>query len=470
MSKKKPIILIAAIILAVATAVSASTFAWFTAHDEVVNKIETAKLTDGDVSILETFDPDDRLMPGVDINKDVGAINTGDAPALVRISFQELLQKLEKKDRGDYQVRNATKGAGAGYIAELANVSKFAATGSQWTKLTVNATTLSAITTNFPYNLFGGMDATVAGSSAANLVDLVVTQGIEFWFYETVINANVKKYTWSAYVELGTTPKTYQRVELRPELFNMIRVGANTGNPADDSFFLKVVKEDPAKGKGKASGEIEQYMNPANGDGRFYSYITLQLENGGTPYEAQWFVQKGASAPIDATFRPANRWMLPAAGKTDLRMSAVTDFGTTPPTTGSIANLQLVFFGDNVFLGTAAQLKADFDSATPTCINKWWYNPADGFFYYIGVVEPGQATELLLDAISLSGAAESDYSHVNFDLTVVMDAIQATAEAVTSTVGGGWGANYYNTPATVGAITAGSDLAYVLEKLCPVLD
>ena len=450
MNKKKPIILAVAILLAIMTAVSASTFAWFTAQDDVVNRIQSASLTDGDVSIIETFDPEDVLMPGVAINKDVGAINTGDAPALVRISFSEALSKLEPMHSDpiiarymDMRVRNAAKfTSSTTVIPQLVDVTKFE------DDLAVNATSIvdatkwselkftSATDTTFPYDLYEySQPLTATSDSVVALDTLLTTKDITILFKQP--NASVEKYSFTAYAALGTTPETYQNVELRPELFNLVRVDRNsppTPTTADDTWELKVMLTDPATGTADAMYDDDPLYNPSapvtpiaignNGSARLYNFITLELANGGAPYEADWRIGGiTGTAPVGDTHPLASAYV---AGK----MPAVT-------TAKGDKYLELLFHSANISTTAVGSLSA-------TDVGKWWYNAADGFFYYLGVVEPGETTELLLDAVSLDGGAESDYSHVKFDLTVHMDAIQATKAAVQGSTGGGWGANYYD--------------------------
>jgi len=485
MNKKKPIILAVAILLAIMTAASASTFAWFTAQDEVNNRIQTASLTDGDVSIIETFDPEDPLMPGVDINKDVGAINTGDAPALVRISFAEALTKLLPMDPDpvearylDMRVRNASKfTSAAAFIPQLVDIGRFEA---DFDAAISNPTDpalwrdISTFTTFTGQALFDYEPLTPANESADNLAQLTGALGITILYKRTTTVAP-HKYSFTAYAALGTTPETYQNVELRPELLNMVRVPGT--NPA--VYALQVMTDDPATGSPEAlydnitgypvSGKPAAYGN--NGDGRFYNFITLELDNGGAPRTVDW--RKGAVAavlPMGKTHPDASDYVQGSlvAPITPGRMPAVTNRGNTYMEAGvSKYFLELLFHSANVSTTAAASLSA-------SDVNKWWYNQADGFFYYIGVVEPGEATPLLLDAISLAGAAESDYSHVKFDLTVHMDAIQATKEAVVSTAGGGWGANYYLNAGTIPfapGLQTGSilppQLIAVLQGVCP---
>jgi predicted ribosomally synthesized peptide with SipW-like signal peptide len=67
--------------------------------------------------------------------------------------------------------------------------------------------------------------------------------------------------------------------------------------------------------------------------------------------------------------------------------------------------------------------------------NKWFYNPGDGFFYYIGVLKPQTATPDLIESLSLSSAAGDQYSRMRFSLCINAEAIQATKFALASVDG-----------------------------------
>jgi len=86
----KRLILTGAIVLALVLAIS-STFAWFTANATVKNRLATK---DGlaNVKPQEVFVEPDDWKPGQKITKEVSAINTGSAPALVRFTFEEFLK------------------------------------------------------------------------------------------------------------------------------------------------------------------------------------------------------------------------------------------------------------------------------------------------------------------------------------------------------------------------------------------
>ena len=71
--------------------------------------------------------------------------------------------------------------------------------------------------------------------------------------------------------------------------------------------------------------------------------------------------------------------------------------------------------------------------------NKWWYNEADGYFYYLGAVAPGTTTENLLEKVTLSEDAGKEYGLLEYDLIVLLEAIQNTTDAVKSATG--WNIN-----------------------------
>lgn len=83
-STKQKKVLVLSIILAVIIVIGA-TFAWFNSKDEVTNKL-TASNNYG-VSITETFTPPDNWSQGQSIDKKVGAVNTGNVDAFVRLNL-----------------------------------------------------------------------------------------------------------------------------------------------------------------------------------------------------------------------------------------------------------------------------------------------------------------------------------------------------------------------------------------------
>jgi len=72
---------------------------------------------------------------------------------------------------------------------------------------------------------------------------------------------------------------------------------------------------------------------------------------------------------------------------------------------------------------------AGLSTITP---NTWFYNAADGFFYYIGKLESGAMSTSLITALVMDDNAGLEYASMEFDLVVNMEAIQNTYAAITS--------------------------------------
>lgn len=95
MKHRKSIVIALAAVMAVVIAVTGSTFAWFTATDGRKNHFETAKITDGTATLFEIFKSPDEWMPDQEVLKNVAAANSGANDILVRISFEEFLDKVD---------------------------------------------------------------------------------------------------------------------------------------------------------------------------------------------------------------------------------------------------------------------------------------------------------------------------------------------------------------------------------------
>jgi hypothetical protein len=83
----------------------------------------------------------------------------------------------------------------------------------------------------------------------------------------------------------------------------------------------------------------------------------------------------------------------------------------------------------------------------------WWYNQADGWFYYIGLLKSGELSPLLLKSVTLDEAAGSEYAGLSYDLTLNLDVLQPVEAALTSAQG--WG------------LPSNSPVVTALKPLCP---
>jgi hypothetical protein len=77
---------------------------------------------------------------------------------------------------------------------------------------------------------------------------------------------------------------------------------------------------------------------------------------------------------------------------------------------------------------------ADINNTTPTA-DKWYYNAADGFFYYIGIIAPGTSSAKLLDSVTLASSANKAFLQVSYDLSVTVESIEAVQAAIGDSAG-----------------------------------
>ena len=104
--KKKILALCLVVVLAV-TAVTGATLAYFTDTDEAENVFTTGNV---DITLDEVFDPEDaKLLPGIDVTKEVDVTNVGSENAFVRvhIAFPAILDS-GSEDQPQFAAYNNT--------------------------------------------------------------------------------------------------------------------------------------------------------------------------------------------------------------------------------------------------------------------------------------------------------------------------------------------------------------------------
>lgn len=93
MKKNKKVLLAAGGLACVA--LMAGTFAWLKSNDEKVNHFEGGVAGDSDVTVVESWTPPTTWLPGQEVVKEAGILNTGQFNELVRVSFKESLELLK---------------------------------------------------------------------------------------------------------------------------------------------------------------------------------------------------------------------------------------------------------------------------------------------------------------------------------------------------------------------------------------
>jgi alternate signal-mediated exported protein len=133
-SKKRRRVLGASCILA-ALIIAGSSFAWFTSKDEVTNRLSASG--DYDVSIVESFAPPAKWVPGQAVNKDVYAVNTGNVEAFVKESVTSVMTIVtedaykttdDKPDEDSITLTPAER-----YVVEAGAFLAYAPAGSKYT-------------------------------------------------------------------------------------------------------------------------------------------------------------------------------------------------------------------------------------------------------------------------------------------------------------------------------------------------
>ena len=328
--KRKPLILATAIVLALVTIVGA-TFAWFTATDSVKNRLAT-KDSLANVYIQETFVPPDDWKPNQTITKEVAVIDSGSAPALVRVSFEEMLK-----------INLPAQGVATAFTAAME---------------TATQKPLIFDDTAYPHGATDDwfkLSDTVAGPGGIKLA---------------------AAYPIDVYAKYSPA--------------------ASSGSSLDSYAFVAWA---PISGTSYA-GELQavEFEQAWNGVTKILtlSNITYMTYQGELTTTADWTVDKPAAY---------NRSVAEA----------------TMNTTGTAAG----HYPGHIELNYATVNAA----VTP---NEWFYNAGDGYFYYVGLVNPGVPTASMLKSLTLNKDADGYYSNMTYDLTVNMEAIQHTEDAVNS--------------------------------------
>jgi hypothetical protein len=331
--KHKPQILAGAIALSVIMTLAA-TFAWFTSESSVKNRLAT-KSGPANVNIQEVFVEPDDWKPGQITTKEVSVVNTGESPALVRISFDELLT-INLPAVGEASVFDATAQAAGKTPALMDNTSY---TSSEWFEVTAQANTSK-----------GGIKL------AADYSPVKV-------YAKHSASGSLDSYSFAAWAPL--TEANYSG-KLQSVAYDQ------SFDKTNKTLTLKNVK-----------------------------YMTYQ---GAISATADWSVDKPAAADI-------------------AKSAAETKFNTSSDAKFSKTNGK---YPNNIKLNHE-NIK---DTPTP---GFWFYNADDGYFYYIGRVESGKSTPNVMKSLTLGENAGIDYySNLAFELTVKLNALQNTKDAVTA--------------------------------------
>ncbi len=411
-NKKDRRILVGAIAVAGVT-VAGSTFAWFTSKDEVTNRL-SAK-ADYNVAIAEDFTPPEDWTPGQEINKDVSAVNTGSVDAFVRVGLLHDAT-LTVKDTGvavsGFAAADKTK------LVELKTSESITAgstaggnatnTANEVTLLQAGGTLVIAggqvVSPSDAWNVRSGDSSesdysgnkqfdpavtTVYGSTTATYAD---TYGSGLYIFKRNVSDGVK---YSGYYYDATNDKFYE-LEQEPGTVYIANLAANAITEDENGVITLT------------AGALDDVKLAATKE--------VEIENDGDDpvFDITWVQADGTEAV--------------AADKSDAKIIRLTYEGDI--TTGTDEEKAI----DDVVIDI---------KLADGWIDNWTYLPAAngkidntndvGYFFYNKLLAPGATSEKLVDSVTLNGAVtQYAYKDLVYDLTVVLDSIQASPDEAKS--------------------------------------
>lgn len=407
--KQKKLLLLASVLAVIA--LIAGTFAWLTAQDQRVNRLESLAISDGSVQINENFDPTP-IQAGGSATKEVSVTNGGSAPVYVRVSFEEVLKYLKngavEKDRNTKWTADTTNNATTAGVGVDVPVEVNPASGKYtgWTDITAK------------------VKDTATGTALATGVKVL---GKGSYTYNAATNKYIQEFDYVMYspFTIGSTTK-YQKVT---GTLNVTNTGTAPTTEADWDYEI-----DPTTIKYFVyeSGYDFNVVNWAEG-------IIPGQKGDGTASDPDAVTgtallgAKGVRYGKDFDYRNQTATgLIPDATLTAGTPKHLLAAGNYPD--GSTAKEKLPAQADNVsVLGNKISLKyaiANIVDNTGLADAKWVYNPEDGWFYFTSPLGTGKTTPDLLRSVEYASTMDKEYSNATYDLVVKMEAMQYVDEAL----------------------------------------
>ena len=378
LTKKTTLILTVA--LAVVVAVS-GTFAWFIASQDKINHLKTAdNLADG-VEIFEIFDEPHDWKPNQEITKNVGVINAGNLPVLARLSFSEALA-----------FAGAPVGVADPYLVKLEETC-----------------------THVHDALCGGtigVPCAHDGDGGCTECTYGVNAPIPVLFNSTPFNNTNGWYRLSDLTALSVTPPALAALNglkldaAYDDLEVWITCVTTTGSTPRTTYSVV------------AFAPIDLAGNEYNGMDQKVSFdFSVDATSKIVSLTSVKYMQLGPRSEYNSN------WKVDLPDNSEIGYSVAETKAAAIPSSPYGQYIEFIYDA--------------LDSTFATAGGKWFFNEDDGWFYYIGKVAPGTISPNLLESLKLDADADSYYANLTLDLTVHMEAIQCTAEAVEAVFFGG---------------------------------
>lgn len=390
MKKNKKKLLVIATCLAL-LAVLAGTFAWINSQDQRINRVKTAAIKDGSVSVEETWTPKP-IIPGTDAVKEVAVTNSGSTPVFVRVSYEEVLKYLTNKGA----VTSRATGWKASDKPSLSDDVPVEFDGQKYIDASSGYTEVTSKVKAGTAELPKGVKVYAKGSVTKDPVT-----GEE--------NTTFNYVTFYEYAE-----GKYQAMDS----FISVSGGATAGSVISNWSFLMTKAEYSVYSDGysnKVSNWAASSIDGVSAEGQ--AVKASLLGSAGKKYDTEY----------DYTLGTLGLSALPQA-------TPSTDASQIPLANGDKKGVQT----DKAALGVAGiniEYGSDIASAEALVNDKWVYNAEDGYFYFSSPINSGATTPHLLKKLVFTNLVGKEYTNATYDLIVKMEAIQATKEALTDSSG-----------------------------------
>lgn len=396
-SKKKKRMLAAGSALALIAAVS-GTFAWISAQDQKINRVSTAAIKDGSVTVVENWQPKP-IIPGTDATKEVAVTNTGTLPVYVRVAYEEVLKSLTNKGA------SVTRAVG------------FGAVDPETPDPETPDPDTRALTDDVPVEFDGAKyinDATFTDVTAQvkDSAGVALPAGVQVWAkgsvtVDPVTGEEAVTFDYAMFYEYDTTAHKYQAMKSN---VNVVTAAANSAVNTWQLVATEALYEVYADG---------------------YKYTVANWANSsleGASAEAT-AIKASLLGSTGTKYNVTYDYTADALGLT-LPTQATPGTGNKAPTT---AEAQSEVQTDTEALGKSGiQIKYGPDMVNTTDIanNKWVYNKEDGYFYFTSPLPTGDTTPDLLKKLVFTNEVGTEFTNATFDLIVKMESIQGTKEAL----------------------------------------
>lgn len=380
----------------------AGTFAWQSYTEWVKNHMQSRGYEEGKVTIVENFKPKP-IDENPTITKDVKVVNTSSSDSFVRISLEEMLQKL------------AAGAKAQGY------------TDATKTGFPVIVNSAMYTNTDAGYKLLDSSQFSIKKSDGT-VVD--APAGLKVYISADENSAGL-------YIEKSMTAADF------PKNFDFLANDATV--PVISGSFAG----GDAKVAQKVTGKVEKQADGS------YVFYTDKYANADENFKI-WGYGVGLDAVKQADWAGANQFVTATV---------------TPGTVGQASSDSGITFNQPNVDGTSTTIA--------TATKDWFYNKADGYFYYTKVLKAGGTSSSVIQSVTFPDAkTDETYKIASYDLYVGLEAIPATKSALSAASNGGKlgsgalteGNKTWESNGSGWGLTAGSDIYNYFASLATIVE